>query len=157
MASTTFTGATLYSSCPPPSTQRLPLATPHVRRQLFRWGRRVHVLIGRLRREHLIPKRWKDTIPPVLLNTWEAMYFDVSHEEVLNLARAASRAGVEMIVLDDGWFGAREDATSSLGDWYEDRRKFPEVRWSLGRACDWVGAALGREPLQAELYAWRRF
>jgi len=78
-----------------------------------------------LYRRYLIPERFFGTVPPVLLNTWEAMYFDVNHAKVVELARAASELGVEMIVLDDGWFGEREDATSSLGDWFEDRRKFP--------------------------------
>jgi len=96
-----------------------------------------------LYRRFLIADRWLGKIPPVLLNTWEAMYFDVSHQKVLELAKAAHSVGVEMIVLDDGWFGEREDATSSLGDWYEDTRKFPEGLPGLVRDVNELGMQFG--------------
>jgi len=96
-----------------------------------------------LYRNYLIADRWLGKIPSVLLNTWEAMYFDVSHAKVLELAKAAQSAGVEMIVLDDGWFGEREDATSSLGDWYEDSRKFPEGLPGLVREVNALGMEFG--------------
>eukprot|EP00281_Chroomonas_sp_CCMP1168_P019285 CAMPEP_0206226650 /NCGR_PEP_ID=MMETSP0047_2-20121206/8208_1 /ASSEMBLY_ACC=CAM_ASM_000192 /TAXON_ID=195065 /ORGANISM="Chroomonas mesostigmatica_cf, Strain CCMP1168" /LENGTH=1037 /DNA_ID=CAMNT_0053649759 /DNA_START=69 /DNA_END=3183 /DNA_ORIENTATION=+ len=96
-----------------------------------------------LYRQFLIPERWFATVPPVLLNTWEAMYFDVSHAKVLELARVAANVGVEMIVLDDGWFGEREDATSSLGDWYEDRKKFPDGLPGIVKEINAMGLKFG--------------
>ena len=60
---------------------------------------------------------WRDRPRPVLLNTWESMYFDVDREKLLRLARVAAKVGVELFVVDDGWFGHRSDDTTSLGDW----------------------------------------
>jgi len=112
-----------------------------------------------LYRENLIPSEFKHTVPPVLLNTWEAMYFDVSHSKVMELARTAASCGVELIVLDDGWFGNRQDATSSLGDWYEDKKKFPHGMEGLAADVNKLGLQFGLwvEPemisVDSELYA----
>lgn len=54
---------------------------------------------------------------PVLLNSWEACYFDISESRLLKLAKVGKDAGIELFVVDDGWFGRRNDDTSSLGDW----------------------------------------
>ncbi|MGB7285998.1 MAG: alpha-galactosidase, partial [Salaquimonas sp.] len=62
---------------------------------------------------------------PVTVNTWEAIYFDHTHERLTALADAAADAGAERFVLDDGWFRGRGDDTSSLGDWYADEEKYP--------------------------------
>lgn len=91
----------------------------------------------------LIPEAWYKTVPPVLINTWESMYFDVSHAKVLDLAKAAAGVGVEMIVLDDGWFGGRDDATSSLGDWHVNLKKFPEGLAGLVRDVNALGLKFG--------------
>eukprot|EP00960_Hanusia_phi_P009446 273556-Hanusia_phi.AAC.3 len=96
-----------------------------------------------LYRNNLIPSRWHNTIPPVLLNTWETTYFDVSHAKILEIAKIAVSCGVEMIVLDDGWFGQRDDATSSLGDWYEDKRKFPEGLCTMVKEINELGLKFG--------------
>jgi len=67
---------------------------------------------------------------PSYLNTWEACYFDVTSEKVLALANEAVDIGLDMIVLDDGWFRGRNDDTTSLGDWAADIRKMPEgIPW----------------------------
>ena len=66
--------------------------------------------------------RWKDRPRPIVLNTWEAFYFGLDHQRVLELAGRAAKAGIEMLVLDDGWFGHRNDDTSSLGDWFENKK-----------------------------------
>mmetsp|Transcript_52000 Transcript_52000/g.126902 ORF Transcript_52000/g.126902 Transcript_52000/m.126902 type:complete len:589 (+) Transcript_52000:1608-3374(+) len=97
----------------------------------------------KLYRKYLIPDRWFGTVPPVLLNTWEAMYFDVTHAKVVEMARVAETVGVELIVLDDGWFGQRDDATSSLGDWFEDERKFPYGLKGLASAINEMGLQFG--------------
>ena len=62
---------------------------------------------------------------PVILNTWEAVYFDHRLDRLSELAEAAARIGVERFVLDDGWFGGRRDATAGLGDWYVSQDVWP--------------------------------
>ncbi|WP_417080819.1 alpha-galactosidase, partial [Mobilibacterium timonense] len=59
------------------------------------------------------------------LNSWEAAYFQFDEGLLMKLAKAAADAGIELFVLDDGWFGKRNDDTSSLGDWTENRKKLP--------------------------------
>lgn len=79
----------------------------------------------RLYRDCLIRSRWKNQERPVLINNWEATYFDFNTEKLLDIAREASGAGIEMLVMDDGWFGHRESDNSSLGDWYVNEKKLP--------------------------------
>ena len=71
----------------------------------------------RVIREQVIAPRWRHVKKPVLVNSWEACYFDFDAEKILELAGAAKELGMEMLVLDDGWFGKRNDDTTSLGDW----------------------------------------
>ncbi|WP_086445187.1 alpha-galactosidase [Candidatus Enterococcus lemimoniae] len=61
----------------------------------------------------------------ILINNWEATYFDFTEEKLRPLVDTAAEVGIEMFVLDDGWFGERDSDTSSLGDWFVDKRKFP--------------------------------
>jgi alpha-galactosidase len=72
---------------------------------------------------------------PVTLNTWEGVYFDHKIENIKTMATAAAKLGIERFVLDDGWFGLRDDDTSSLGDWFIDKRKYPD---GLGPLVDHV-------------------
>jgi len=102
-------------------------------------------MLHRLFLDRLIPKGWADEHPPILLNSWEAKYFDVNHQNIVEMAvqvkhviqipdklcphymhkirlfvkvvKQASGVGIDLIVLDDGWFGQRNDDMSSLGDW----------------------------------------
>ena len=60
---------------------------------------------------------------PVLINSWEAVYFDFDGDDIVNIAKKASELGVEMLVLDDGWFGVRNDDRSGLGDWFVNEDK----------------------------------
>jgi alpha-galactosidase len=76
-------------------------------------------------REHLIAVRWRDKPRQVLLNNWEATYFDFDERKILDLAKGAKALGIELLVLDDGWFGTRNDDTSSLGDWSVNLNKVP--------------------------------
>lgn len=78
-----------------------------------------------LYRAHLTRGVWKEVRRPILLNNWEATYFHFNEEKLLEIAVAAKELGIELFVLDDGWFGNRNDATSSLGDWYTNKSKFP--------------------------------
>ena len=86
---------------------------------------------------------WKDKERPILLNTWEACYFDFDHDRIVELAHAARKAGIELLVMDDGWFGHRDDATSSLGDWYENPRKLPRGIKGLAEDVNALGLKLG--------------
>ena len=88
-------------------------------------------------RNHLLPPRWVNRRRPVLLNSWEAAYFDFDADKLLSIAAAAAGAGVELFVVDDGWFGHRDDDSTSLGDWTADRRKLPG---GLGALADGVRA-----------------
>ncbi len=78
----------------------------------------------RLYRKRLCRGVYRDRRRPVLINNWEATYFNFNEEKLLELARVAAEFGIELFVLDDGWFGKRDDDTSSLGDWYVDRKNF---------------------------------
>lgn len=68
-------------------------------------------------RENLIRGKWKDKRRPILINNWEATYFNFDSEKLIKIASQAAEAGIEMLVMDDGWFGHRNDDRSSLGDW----------------------------------------
>lgn len=76
-----------------------------------------------LYRQHLIRGIYKDRKRPVLINNWEATYFDFDTQKLLEIARQASALGIEMLVMDDGWFGHRDDDNSSLGDWQVNETK----------------------------------
>ena len=66
-------------------------------------------------REHIVRGAFKNKVRPVLLNSWEAAYFDINERNLLALAKKAKEAGVELFVMDDGWFGERNDDAHSLG------------------------------------------
>ena len=68
-------------------------------------------------RRNLIRGKWKDIRRPILINNWEATYFNFDTDKLIDIAREAAKAGIEMLVMDDGWFGHRNDDRSSLGDW----------------------------------------
>lgn len=76
-------------------------------------------------REHLLRDPYKDQRKPVLINNWEATYFDFTMEKLTAIAKEASALGIELFVLDDGWFGKRNDDNSGLGDWFVNREKLP--------------------------------
>lgn len=76
-----------------------------------------------LYRKHLIRSKYKDQMRPILINNWEATYFDFDTEKLLSIAREASRLGIEMLVMDDGWFGNRYDDNRALGDWFVNEEK----------------------------------
>ncbi|MFC0276543.1 alpha-galactosidase [Enterococcus devriesei] len=97
----------------------------------------------RLYQTYLIPEQFSQQERPILLNTWEANYFDLSAEALLTQARQAKELGIELFVLDDGWFGKRNDDTSSLGDWSENREKLPQGLSSLAREIRQMGLKFG--------------
>lgn len=97
----------------------------------------------RLMRERLIPRSFRYKVPPILLNTWEAVYFDVKHEVIVQIADAAKKADIELLVLDDGWFSNRHDTSSGLGDWTVDKNKLPFGIDGLARAVNEIGLKFG--------------
>ena len=78
-----------------------------------------------LYRTHLIRGEYRDKKRPILINNWEATYFDFTTEKLLAIAREASKLGIEMLVMDDGWFGNRFDDNRALGDWFVNEEKLP--------------------------------
>lgn len=79
----------------------------------------------RLYRTRLARGMWRDKTRPILINNWEATYFDFNEEKILKIAKRAAEAGIELFVLDDGWFGRRNSDNVSLGDWYPNFEKLP--------------------------------
>jgi len=75
--------------------------------------------------DYILPRNANHKIRPVLYNSWEATKFNVNEEGQKELAKKAASLGVELFVLDDGWFGERNDDTAGLGDWYVNKKKFP--------------------------------
>ncbi len=76
-----------------------------------------------LYRNHLIRSPYVMKKRPVLINNWEATYFDFNTEKLLDIAKKSAECGIEMLVMDDGWFGHREDDNTSLGDWFVNEKK----------------------------------
>jgi alpha-galactosidase len=112
----------------------------------------VHTLDGlggmsdalhRLFRERLARGTWRDRPRPVLVNNWEGTYFDFDADRLVAMATVARDLGIELFVLDDGWFGRRDDDTTSLGDWFVDRRKLPDGIDGLARRIVDLGIAFG--------------
>lgn len=94
-------------------------------------------------REHIVRGMWKNRVRPVLLNSWEAAYFDINERQLLRLAKAGKEAGIELFVMDDGWFGERNDDTSSLGDWDANTKKLPDNLAGLAEKLKELGLAFG--------------
>ena len=98
---------------------------------------------NRLYRSRLCRGPWRDAERPVLVNNWEATYFDFDADKIEALARSAQQVGIELVVLDDGWFGKRDNDLSSLGDWVVDRRKLPHGLDDLARRVTGLGLKFG--------------
>ena len=94
-------------------------------------------------RTHLLRDVWQDRRKPVLINSWEAFYFNYDHQRLLRFAKEAAALGMELFVLDDGWFGHRNDDSSSLGDWWVDREKLPDGLGSLSEEVNALGMEFG--------------
>ena len=93
--------------------------------------------------EQLVPISWQKLERPILLNTWEANYFDFKERDLLDQADLAKDTGIELFVLDDGWFGQRDDDTSSLGDWFENPAKLPQGIAGLAEKIQQKGMKFG--------------
>ncbi|MED0656063.1 alpha-galactosidase [Anoxybacillus ayderensis] len=97
----------------------------------------------RLYASHLVRGPWRHRPRPVLINNWEATYFQFHEEKLLAIAESAKELGVELFVLDDGWFEGRNDDTTSLGDWVVDRNKIPSGLSELVKRINEKGLQFG--------------
>ncbi len=96
-----------------------------------------------LYRNHLMRSPWLHRERPVLINNWEATFFDFDLEKLLAIAKRAAQSGVELLVMDDGWFGKRNDDNSSLGDWTVNEEKLPGGVKRLSEELGRIGMKLG--------------
>lgn len=97
----------------------------------------------KLYRTRLVRGKYRDAERPVLLNNWEATSFNFDEKKILDIAHGAKELGIEMLVLDDGWFGKRNDDKSSLGDWFENREKLPDGVDGLAKKINAMGLKFG--------------
>ena len=97
----------------------------------------------RVIREHVCRGKYKMIERPVLINNWEATYFDFNEEKLLEIAEGASKLGVDMLVMDDGWFGQRDSDNSGLGDWYVNKNKLPDGLEGLVQKINDLGMEFG--------------
>lgn len=88
-------------------------------------------------RHHVLPERFKTAKRPVLLNSWEASYFNFTGETIVALAKEAASLGIDLLVMDDGWFGKRDDDNSGLGDWKVNEQK---LGCTLGEMIERINA-----------------
>lgn len=104
-------------------------------------SRNMHAFV----KEHIVRGEWKHKERPIVVNNWEATYFQFTEKKILAIAKEGARLGAELFVLDDGWFGKRNSDQSSLGDWWVNK-KLPSgidglarksMRWASNSACGW--------------------
>ena len=101
------------------------------------------VNMHRFVRGHIVRGEWKYKERPVLLNSWEAFYFKVNERDMLSLAKAGKKLGIELIVMDDGWFGSRDSDSKALGDWTPNKNKLPGGLKSLADKINALGMDFG--------------
>lgn len=94
-------------------------------------------------RGHLGHSVWRHKRRPIVINNWEATYFQFDEAKILEIIDSCKGLGIDTFVLDDGWFGHRDDDTTSLGDWFVDRRKLPRGLTPLIERCESIGMTFG--------------
>ncbi|SFC40278.1 alpha-galactosidase [Butyrivibrio sp. YAB3001] len=94
-------------------------------------------------RKHIVRGSFRDKVRPILINSWEAAYFNFTQGSLLSLAKEAKKCGIELFVMDDGWFGQRNDDKTSLGDWYENKKKLPGGIKELADKINALGMMFG--------------
>lgn len=93
--------------------------------------------------KHIIHSKWRERERPIVFNNWEATYFNFTEDSLLALAQTGKELGMECFVVDDGWFGKRDNDRSSLGDWTPDLRKFPHGLGQFAKAIHQLDLKLG--------------
>ena len=94
-------------------------------------------------RYHICRGKYKTARRPILINNWEATYFNFNTEKLLDIVREAKKLGIEMLVMDDGWFGKREDDISGLGDWFVNEKKLGGKLKDLVDGVNEIGLKFG--------------
>lgn len=94
-------------------------------------------------RRRLARGYWRERARPILINNWEATYFDFSENQLMDLAEKAQEVGVELFVLDDGWFGQRTNDRAGLGDWFVNPKRLPQGLGSLAERIHGLGMQFG--------------
>ena len=108
------------------------------------YGReKAGVLMRKFIENHIRRGVWKNRMRPVMLGTWDTLSYDPDETDVLKMASKAKDLGMEGIVIDDGWFGARSDGKSSLGDWFPDTKHFPSGLKDLSNEVHYLGLMFG--------------
>lgn len=94
-------------------------------------------------RQHICRGKYKEQVRPVLINSWEASYFDFTGDTIYELAKAAKEVNIDMLVMDDGWFGKRDDDNSGLGDWFVNEKKLGGTLGNLIERINALGVKFG--------------
>ena len=94
-------------------------------------------------RQHICRGKYKEEIRPILINSWEAAYFDFTGDTIYELAKAAKEVNIDMLVMDDGWFGKRDDDNSGLGDWLVNEKKLGGTLGNLIKRINDLGVKFG--------------
>ena len=97
----------------------------------------------RIIRQRIVRGAWRDRVRPILINNWEATYFGFTEESLLKIAEKAKELGIELFVLDDGWFGKRDTDNCSLGDWVVNRQKLPSGIEGIAEKINQMGMRFG--------------
>ncbi|HIZ46095.1 MAG TPA: alpha-galactosidase [Candidatus Olsenella pullistercoris] len=104
---------------------------------------RISHNLHRCIRERVCRGPWRDAARPILINSWEACYFDFTGDKLVELAKKAAELGLDMLVMDDGWFGSRSDDHRGLGDWRPNMAKLGGTVADLARRVNEVGLGFG--------------
>lgn len=99
--------------------------------------------LNRLYRNNLCRSEWANKDRPILINNREATYFDFTEDKLVSLAKTAKETGIELFVLDDGWFGSRNDDFQGLGDWFVNKSKLPSGIDGLSQKINNIGLKFG--------------
>ncbi len=102
-------------------------------------SRNMHEFIN----NNIVRGKWKNKARPILVNNWEGTWFDFDEKKLLDIAKTASELGIELFVLDDGWFGERNSDDRSLGDWVVNRKKLPHALSGLAEKIKKLGMDFG--------------
>ena len=94
-------------------------------------------------RKHIVRGKWRDIRRPILINNWEGTYFNFNGDKLVAIAEDAAKLGIEMFVMDDGWFGKREDDNTGLGDWFPNEQKLGCSLKELGERIVGTGVRFG--------------
>ncbi|MFA9380610.1 MAG: alpha-galactosidase, partial [Acetanaerobacterium sp.] len=99
----------------------------------------MHRFVG----DHIVRGEWQYRERPIIINNWEATTFKFTQSKLLSIAKEAAGMGIEMFVLDDGWFGGRNDDASSLGDWFVNEKKLPNGLSGFAEKINKLGMRFG--------------